>query len=200
MLDFCKWFSQFRESIADYRYYVEFEKVYCNVDNIRVELNILNSLIGSKSIEHDFKKIVERYPEVLSCIPILLAVRENEIYCRDENGEIKYDFNNFKPANNFEQYNYFLRETGLYELLENHIISNLVDYVTGIETGLDSNGRKNRGGHLMENLVEKYIQKQALLKIKLISRKCIFTKSLKIGMLTCSQFQITEKQRNVLTL
>ena len=50
-----------------------------------------------------------------------------------------------------------MRETGLFELLENHIINNLYDYVLGVEVGLDSNGRKNRGGHLMEELVEEYI-------------------------------------------
>ena len=53
----------------------------------------------------------------------------------------------------------FMRKTKLFDLLENHIVSNLVDYATGVETGLDSNGRKNRGGHLMENLVEEYILK-----------------------------------------
>lgn len=53
----------------------------------------------------------------------------------------------------------FMRESGLFDLLQNHIINNLYDYVLGIEVGLDSNGRKNRGGHLMENLVESYIIK-----------------------------------------
>lgn len=53
----------------------------------------------------------------------------------------------------------FMRESGLFNLLQNHIINNLYDYVLGIEVGLDSNGRKNRGGHLMENLVESYIIK-----------------------------------------
>lgn len=57
-----------------------------------------------------------------------------------------------------------MRKTKLFDLLENHIISNLVDYATGVETGLDSNGRKNRGGHLMENLVEEYIKKAGFLK------------------------------------
>ena len=59
-----------------------------------------------------------------------------------------------------------MRETGLFDLLENHIINNLVDYVTGIETGLDSNGRKNRGGHLMEDLVERYIIDAGYIKNK----------------------------------
>lgn len=60
----------------------------------------------------------------------------------------------------------FMRKTKLFDLLENHIVSNLVDYATGVETGLDSNGRKNRGGHLMENLVESYIQKAGFEKDK----------------------------------
>lgn len=57
-----------------------------------------------------------------------------------------------------------MRKTGLFDLMENHIVNNLVDYVTGIETGLDSNGRKNRGGHLMENLVESFLCKAGLVK------------------------------------
>ncbi|MDE6204176.1 MAG: type II restriction endonuclease, partial [Lachnospiraceae bacterium] len=64
----------------------------------------------------------------------------------------------------YELYTYFMEHTGLFDLLENHLIHNLVDYVTGVETGLDSNGRKNRGGHLMEDLVEKYIQEAGFVK------------------------------------
>lgn len=56
-----------------------------------------------------------------------------------------------------EQYKVFMRNTGLFDMIANHLVNNLVDYALGIETGLDSNGRKNRGGHQMENLVEKYI-------------------------------------------
>ena len=67
---------------------------------------------------------------------------------------------------NFDKYKYFMRETGLFDLLENHIVNNLVDYVTGVETGLDSNGRKNRGGHLMEDLVEGFIVKAGFVKDK----------------------------------
>ena len=59
-----------------------------------------------------------------------------------------------------------MRETGLFDLLENHIVNNLVDYATGVETGLDSNGRKNRGGHLMEDLVESFINKAGFVKDK----------------------------------
>ena len=168
MRDFSKWLSGFRDSIADYGYYIDFEKVHRNVDGIKVELNILNSLIGSKNIEADFENLMKKYPEVLKCIPLLLAVRANEIYCQDENGGhlFQFDFGKYLPNSHahYERYKYFMRETGLFDLLENHIVNNLVDYATGVETGLDSNGRKNRGGHLMEDLVESFIQKAGFAK------------------------------------
>lgn len=63
--DFNTWLSGFRDSIADYGYYIDFEKVHRNVDNIKIELNILNSLIGSKSVEADFEGLMRKYPEVL---------------------------------------------------------------------------------------------------------------------------------------
>ena len=166
--DFNAWLSGFRVSIADYGYYIDFEKVHRNVDNIKVELNILNSLIGSRNIEADFENLMRKYPEVLKCIPLLLAVRANEIYCQDENGGhlFQFDFGKYPPNSHahYERYKYFMRETGLFDLLENHIVNNLVDYATGVETGLDSNGRKNRGGHLMEDLVESFIQKAGFVK------------------------------------
>ncbi len=162
MRDFNAWLSSFRDSIADYGYYVDFEKVHHNIDGIRVELNILNSLIGSKNIESDFEKLIADYPNVLKCIPLLLAVRTNEIYAMDNDGAFTYTF--YKQTLSVEQYKTFMRKTGLFDLIENHIISNLVDYATGVETGLDSNGRKNRGGHLMEDLVEGFIKKAGFVK------------------------------------
>ena len=155
--DFNTWLSNFRDSISNYGYYVDFKKVYQNIDNIKIELNILNSLIGSKSIEQNFYNILERYPEVLKCIPILIAVRLNEIHILDNS--INYTYNFKEKNHSIEEYTNFMRKIGLFELLENHLINNLVDYVTGIEVGLDSNSRKNRGGHLMEDLVESYIIK-----------------------------------------
>lgn len=155
--DFHTWLSSFRYSIADFSYYIDFNKVYNNVESIKIELNILNSLISSKNIEVDFENLIKKYPETLKCLPILLAVREYEIFA-GENGDVKlYTFN--KQINTIEDYKLFMRKTGLFDLLSNHIINNLYDYVTGVETGLDSNGRKNRGGHQMEDLVESYIQK-----------------------------------------
>ena len=160
--DFKEWLKTFRNSICDYGYYVDFNKVYGNVETIKVELNILNSLIGSKNIEADFEKLLTDYPQVLKCIPVLLAVRGREIYTIDGDGEYLF---NFKKMNySVEEYKMFMRKTGLFSLISEHVINNLVDYVTGVEVGLDSNGRKNRGGHLMEKLVEDYLQKAGLVK------------------------------------
>ena len=155
--DFNEWFSHFKSSISNYAYYVDFDKIYKNVDKVKLELNILNSLIGSEKIEDDFQNIIIKYPETLECIPLLLAVRSSEIFVKDEINE--YLFNFKKLVYSVDDYIRFMRESGLFDLLQNHIINNLYDYVLGIEVGLDSNGRKNRGGHLMENLVEDYIIK-----------------------------------------
>ena len=162
MRDFNTWFASFRQSIADYKYYVDFEKVFSNVDAIRIPLNILNSLIGTKNIEENFKTILNKYPETLKCIPILLAKREYEIIAMDDDGQLDFHFNEANQT--VEEYVKFMRKTGLFDLIENHIVNNLVDYVTGVETGLDTNGRKNRGGHLMEDLVEGFLCKAGLRK------------------------------------
>ena len=162
MRNFEKWLGKFKNSIATYDYYIDLKKVIKNVDNIKIELNILNSLIGSKNIEKDFENIIKKYPKTLKCIPILLAIRDTEIYAQDEEGSFLYNFKT--PNYNIEQYKIFMKKTGLFDLIQNHLINNLVDYVLGVETGLDSNGRKNRGGHLMEDLVEKYIIKAGFIK------------------------------------
>lgn len=162
--NFDKWLENFRSSIATYDYYTDFEKIYKNVDSLKIELNILNSLIGSENIESEFENIITKYPETLKCIPLLLAVRANEIYAADNTGEFTYNFTKLNYS--AEQYKIFMRKTGLFDLLKNHLVSNLLDYATGIETGLDSNERKNRGGHLMEDLVKSYIIKAGFIKNK----------------------------------
>jgi len=155
--DFNEWINNFKSSISNYSYYVDFEKIYKIAEKYKVELNILNSLIGSKTIEDDFKNIILKYPETLEVIPSLLAVRSNEIFIKDQTDEYLFKFN--KMVYSVGDYIKFMSETGLFELLQNHIINNLYDYLLGVEVGLDSNGRKNRGGHLMEDLVESYIIK-----------------------------------------
>ena len=161
--NFAEWLLTFTDSIANYRYYIDFETIYKNAEIYKIELNMLNSLIGSKNIEKDFRNLVEKYPNVIKCIPTLLAVRQSEIIVLDDDGN-KFEYSFKKMNYDVEQYIVFMRETGLFELLEKHLINNLYDYVLGVECGLNSNARKNRGGHLMEDAVEKFIQKAGFKK------------------------------------
>ena len=134
--NFSEWLLTFTDSIADYKYYIDFETVYRNAEALKVELNILNSLIGSKDIENEFENLVSKYPEILKCIPILLAVRQSEILVLDENGnKFEYDFKIMNYS--LEQYKVFMRETGLFDLIQNHLVNNLYDYVLGVESGLN---------------------------------------------------------------
>ena len=137
-------------------------------------MNILNTLIGKDNIEDEFVELVSQYPEVMRSIPILLATHEHkfniinvpcvEVLNNIRNGEysffdeqyICYDFN--KLNHSIEDYANFLKKSGLLELLQNRKIKNLVDYVIGIEVGLDSNSRKNRSGKIMEDIVEEFFK------------------------------------------
>ena len=159
--DFKEWLNDFTDSIATYEYYTDFNIVYKNIDKIKIELNIMNSLIGSKNIEQDFDNLFKKYPEIRKCLPLLIAVRENEIKVIDEGEKLKY---NFKSIDDIDLLKRFMQKTGLFDLISNHLVNNLVDYATGVEVGLGSNGRKNRGGHLMEDVLQGYIEKAGFVK------------------------------------
>lgn len=160
--DFTSWLASFEDSIASWKYYTDFDKVYRNVNEIKNELNLLNGLIGSKSIEQDFVKLVKEYPNVLKTIPILIAKREKIVIIKDAIQDYYYNFS--KMNYKIEDYIMFMRKTGIFHLLENHLISNLYDYVTGVEVGMDSHARKNRTGDAMEDLVESYIVKAGFVR------------------------------------
>lgn len=162
MRDFNVWLNTFKDSIATWTYYTDFEKVYRNTERIKDELNILNGLVGVTDIENEFKRIVSKYPEVLKVIPILIAKRESEIEISDVECNYKFDFT--KPNYTIDEYVKFMDKTGLFDLLKNHVIHSLVDYVMGVETGMDTNGRKSRTGDAMEDLVEAYITKAGFIK------------------------------------
>lgn len=155
--DFKEWFNTFTDSIATYEYYTDFNTVYKNINKIKVELNIMNSLVGSKNIEKDFDNLFKKYPEIRKCLPLLIAVREKEIKVVDDGEKLKYNFTNIDDIVLLKR---FMRKTGLFDLISNHLVNNLVDYATGVEVGLGSNGRKNRGGHLMEDVLQGFIEKE----------------------------------------
>ena len=157
MRDFDAWLSQFRDSIATYSYYIDFGKVVEHAREWKAELCMLNSLIGAADVEQEFRKLLSKYPQVLNAIPILLAKRESEIYAKDEEGGGLSTFDHLTQT--VDDYCVFMKKTGLFDLLSKHLLNNLYDYVLGVESGLDSNGRKNRGGHLMEDLVEDFLRR-----------------------------------------
>lgn len=161
--NFNDWLSTMNDSIATWNYYTDFDKVYKNVNSIKVELNILNSLIKSKNIEKDFKLLYKNYPQILRAIPILIAKRATDIIIINDSVQ-KYYFNFKKRNYDIDDYVLFMRNTGIFDLLENHLIANLYDYVLGVEVGLDTNSRKNRTGIAMENLVESYIVQAGFVK------------------------------------
>lgn len=152
---FNDWIKGFKPSINQYGFYTDFEKVYAKADKCKIEINILNSLIGSPNIRQEFLHLIHRCPECLKAIPLLLAVRSKEIYCQENGKGVLYNFSGIGSATD---YACFMEKTGLFDLLSQHIKGTLWDYVTGIEVGMDSNARKNRGGDRMENLVESFIK------------------------------------------
>ena len=146
---------------------MKWEKVYNNVKPFEVELNILNVLIGKENIKEELAKLILEYPKVVNVIPLLLAIRFKTK--KDQKINIVSDIKTFeyehfdlsiKTPNKKESENIaeFFVCCGLGDLVKDKKIKNLMDYATGVEVGLDSNGRKNRGGHQMENAVETYIK------------------------------------------
>lgn len=153
--------SSFKKKITQWSYFVNWKKVLQNIEPIEKELNLLNYLIGKKDLSKETVDLLVKYPETIKAIPILLAIRDNSlevlidtknfIYREFDFSKKRYSKKEIKPFADF------ILESGLGELLKDKKIKNLVDYVTGVEVGLDSNARKNRGGSLMEGLVEDFV-------------------------------------------
>lgn len=136
-------------SLSTYDYFVDFKKVFDNVNHVELKLNTMNYLIGKEDFDKAFNELVKEQPSIVTVIPVLLAVRENNIQVLDEVMKT-YNFNHYDSATNYIE---FIRKTGLINLFYDKKIKNLVDYVIGVEVGLDTNGRKNRSGKMMSQVV-----------------------------------------------
>lgn len=148
-------FNEFIEPLKETHFslkdYVDFPKVAANVDAISIKLNQLNYLIGQEDMETAVKRLWDENPKVFSVLDILIAVRtKDKKKTLDELGNIHLISDYFSSPTEVTK---FLNETGLTEVFQKKQIKNLVDYVFGVEVGLDSNARKNRGGHIMEGIV-----------------------------------------------
>lgn len=155
--DFELLMGTFKNSIKVWSYFVNWDKVYSNTKNVEISLNKLNYLLGKDNLKEEFKLLYKSNPDIVVALPILLAVRDKklEIYDRESRKTELFDFEAHGDA---EKYYSFIEETGLISLFKNDGVKNLVDYVLGVEVGLDSNGRKNRGGTLMEEIVESFVK------------------------------------------
>lgn len=145
-------------------YYVNWKKVDRNTKKFELELNTLNYLIGKDNIYKEAKNLFIKQPQLLSAIPLLIGSRDfkmDVLIMEEEN--ILFEHLQFDNADisKIEDYMAFAEKSGLLNFLQNQANRSLVDYVYGVEVGLDSNGRKNRSGTIMETLLEKTVQKTA---------------------------------------
>jgi type II restriction enzyme len=154
--------SSFKDKITQWDYFVNWKKVLQNIEPIEKELNLLNYLIGKKKLHKETIDLLLKYPETIKAIPLLLAIRDKSLEVLiDTRNFIYREFNFSKKSyskDEIKTFADFILKSGLGDLLQDKKIKNLVDYATGVEVGLDSNGRKNRGGTLMENLVEEFVR------------------------------------------
>jgi type II restriction enzyme len=144
---------------------VNWDKVFLGVEKYKIELGILNTLCGSLNIKDDFRNILKKYPEVVQVFSLLIGVRGEKIQVLKDINDVKFSFLNyeFKKKNSLtdseiDNYVLFFSESGLFDFINNRGIQSLRDYSFGVEVGLDTNGRKNRGGTNMENLVSSLIK------------------------------------------
>jgi len=154
--------SELKITITKWDYFVNWTKVNNGLKKFEITLNLLNYLIGKDNIEDEAIKLIEEHPQIIQAIPILLACRNDNMLLLKEyqSGKFIYEDYNFgkksqiTPTKAVE----FLSRSGFLEQLQSKRILSLVDYVFGVETGLDSNGRKNRGGAAMEDIVEFFVK------------------------------------------
>ena len=158
--------NSMKETINSWDFFVAWEKIINRVGSIEVTLNILNYLIGKKDIREEFKILINKYPETIEILPILLALREKSVKVFEP---FEDDVFNYKEYTFYKKDNYsfdeiesiadFAEKTGLFAVFQEKNIKSVVDYVIGVEVGLDSNARKNRSGRAMEMITELFIKK-----------------------------------------
>lgn len=159
--DFNLFMSQLQETNQTLGFFCDFNKISANVAEVEMSLNTLNYLIGKEDLQKAVSDIWQRYPKVFEVLGILIAVRdEGKKPVVDINGNVVLLKSYFESASKVVE---FLIGTGLAGIFQSRRIKNLVDYVFGIETGLDTNARKNRSGHIMERTVAHLLNENGIL-------------------------------------
>ena len=143
--------SQLSETNATLDYFTDFEKIKSNISKISIKLNKLNYLIGKEDLKCAIEELFEENAKVFEVLDILIAVRKNKnAKTFNREGKIVQIDSYFNTADKIYE---FIEDTGLGGIFRNKNITNLVDYVFGVEVGLDTNARKNRGGENMSKAV-----------------------------------------------
>lgn len=150
-LEFQKFLSQLKETNATLDFFCDFKKINQNVESVAIKLNQLNYLIGQNDMDSAIRRLWEENPKVFSTLDILIAVRKNDKKkVINDKGEVQLIEHYFDTVEGVIAY---INETGLKNVFQAKQVKNLVDYVFGVEAGLDTNARKNRSGHLMEHRI-----------------------------------------------
>ena len=158
--DFNKFMSQLQETNQTLDFFCDFDKISRNVEDIKLSLCILNSLIGSTDMRKSVETIWSRDKSAFDVMDILIAVRsEGKKKFLNSLGNCIVLDSLFESIDGVME---FLDNTGLTDIFQSRKINDLVDYVFGIETGLDTNARKNRSGHVMENMVARIFDKNGI--------------------------------------
>ena len=148
------------ESNHTYEFYVNWEKVYANLENHLVEIGILNSLnkVPANEVESKFREIIIKYSEVVPLLPLILAIRNKKVPIFNVKSKSSKIINFSRKGFNVDEIVEFSIKTGLLDLFNN--IDDLYSYLVGTEVGLDTNARKNRSGHIFEDAVGTLLQEK----------------------------------------
>lgn len=169
---------QLSETNATLDYFTDFKKIKGNVNKISIKLNQLNYLIGKENLGEAIQELFDENPKVFEVLDILIAVRKNKkAKTFNSNGDIVLLDTYFHTSKSILEY---IEETGLGDVFRNKNITNLVDYVFGIEVGLDTNARKNRGGENMSKAVSLFFDKAEIPYKKEVSNT-VFPEIISLG-------------------
>lgn len=150
-----------KDTITKWDYFVNWAKVQKHSEDIEITLNLLNYLIGKEDIEAEAVNLINNHPQIIPTIPVLLAIRDNKFKLLQDytSGNFVYDEYDFSSDSSIspEKAVEFMVKSGLIQHFKTQRIKSIVDYVFGVEVGLDSNGRKNRSGTAMEDIVEFFV-------------------------------------------
>lgn len=153
MVKFDVFLSQLKETNATLGFFTDFSKAYSSVANIAVKLNQLNFLLGKDNLRAAVELIYNENPKAFEVLDILVAVRKKDkrLVLNEKQQPVLLE----SYFNDVESICAYIDGTGLGEVFSSKKITNLVDYVFGVEVGLDTNARKNRSGKLMAEAVAK---------------------------------------------